>query len=148
MSVLRKPLFRGKDYADQLIKIIGVLGYPSEEDFKCITDDSAKQFVKNLRKYERVEWNVLIPDITTDEISLLDGMLSFDPSKRMTIDEILENPVFAKAMEKVKKREEKTEEVFILDWKEQEIKEMKDAQIWIDKELKDAQKLREERLKM
>jgi serine/threonine protein kinase len=40
--LLRKPLFMGKDYADQLVRIIAILGTPSPNQIAAIPDAGAR----------------------------------------------------------------------------------------------------------
>ncbi len=92
---IRKPLFRGRDYADQLRKILGVLGTPPEDEIAAIPDAGARDFVRSLPHYERVPWRALWVDATVDEEALLDGLLAFNPVHRLSVQKCLESRVFA-----------------------------------------------------
>lgn len=92
---IRKPLFRGRDYADQLRKILGVLGTPPEDEVAAIPDVGAREFVRSLPRYERVPWRALWADATPDEEALLDGLLAFNPAHRLTVRQCLASRVFA-----------------------------------------------------
>lgn len=91
---IRKPLFRGKDYADQLRKILGILGTPSPSDVDAIPDQGARDFVRALPHYEPVAWCSLWRTIRPAEEALLDGMLAFNPAHRLSLAECLASPVF------------------------------------------------------
>ena len=47
--LLRKPLFQGRDYIDQLKLIIRTLGTPSEEDLAFISSSRARAYIKALQ---------------------------------------------------------------------------------------------------
>ena len=53
----RKPLFPGDDYIKQMNLIFGVLGTPSKEDMKFITNDKALEYIKSLKKKPKIEFN-------------------------------------------------------------------------------------------
>lgn len=43
-----KPMFKGKDYVDQLNLILGVLGTPDEETLGRVSSDKARTYLKTL----------------------------------------------------------------------------------------------------
>lgn len=92
--VLRRPLFRGKDYADQLRKILGILGTPSDEEIEAVPDSGARDFIRSLPKYPRVPWVTLFPNLAREEIALIDAMLAYNPKQRFTVAQALSSPVF------------------------------------------------------
>jgi serine/threonine protein kinase len=91
----RRPLFPGKDTLTQLKLILDVHGQQADEDIKGVPN--AKSFVKKAATKEKKPWNK-IPYLkhVTDEntLSLLDGLLEFNPEKRMTVEEALKHPYF------------------------------------------------------
>ena len=46
--LLRQPLFKGSDYLDQLRRIIGFLGRPTESELDFIASSRARAFVRTL----------------------------------------------------------------------------------------------------
>jgi hypothetical protein len=73
--------FASRDYADQLVKIVALIGKPSPEIIARIPDEGAREFVegfakyfvcyvesdtknKGLRDYRRVEWSTLMPKVS------------------------------------------------------------------------------------
>ena len=46
--LLRKPIFPGKDYINQLQLIIDVLGSPSDQELSFINNTKAQQYIKTL----------------------------------------------------------------------------------------------------
>ncbi|KAI8904312.1 kinase-like domain-containing protein [Gorgonomyces haynaldii] len=79
----RAPLFKGKDYVDQLNKILAVLGTPS---------DNAQNYVKSLPKYNKVPWAHVIPEAHQDALDLLESLLKFNPHERIDVDQALKHP--------------------------------------------------------
>lgn len=100
-----RPFFKGKDYVDQLNKIIEKLGTPNEETLQCIGSPRAQEYIRNLPYQPKIDLNrefsktdyrtrqVFPPN--PDAIDLLDKMLAFNPSSRISVDAALEHPYLA-----------------------------------------------------
>jgi len=87
----RKPLFPGQYEVDQLAKIFEMLGTPSEAEWP---DDSA--VLRNNFVYARPRSVVdIVPEIDPLAKDLIEGMLRFDPKKRITAHEALAHPYFS-----------------------------------------------------
>eukprot|EP00898_Chlorokybus_atmophyticus_P001567 jgi/Chlat1/2410/Chrsp17S00181 len=91
----RKPLFPGKDYIHQLNLITQVVGSPEEDDMKFIQSDRARRYLKGLPKKKRVPLQTLYPRSAELAIDLIEKMLVFDPSKRVTVEDALAHPYLA-----------------------------------------------------
>jgi serine/threonine protein kinase len=87
----RKPLFPGKSESDQLSRIFRVIGSPHENEWPKDISISWKMFA-NLRP---VDLQQLIPEIESDAACLLWNMITFDPSKRLSAMQILQQEFFA-----------------------------------------------------
>lgn len=90
----KSPLFPGEDYLDQVQRIIAVLGMPSANDMSFISNDSARRYIRNLPKRQRLPWTNLYPKANSVALDLLNHMLVFDPNQRFTVEECLQHPYF------------------------------------------------------
>ncbi|EGV65334.1 mitogen activated protein kinase [Yamadazyma tenuis] len=106
--LIGKALFPGKDYRDQLLQILRLLGNPSKhsEDMKLLTSKRAKQYLESLPNYERLDFNSVFQhhplrsfsggsSINPWAIDLLERLLIFDPAKRLTVEEAICHPYVA-----------------------------------------------------
>lgn len=91
----RRPLFPGRDYIHQLQLITNFLGTPSEEDIANIGSDRARRYMQSLPFKAPVPLNVQFPAASADALSLLSGLLMFEPSKRLTVTQALDHPYLA-----------------------------------------------------
>ena len=91
----RKALLPGRDYLDQLKRIIDVLGTPSEHDLSCITNVQAVQFLRTLPKKDRKPWAEVFPNATPQALALLDLMLIFNPEERCSMEDALNSEYMA-----------------------------------------------------
>jgi len=109
--ILGKPLFKGKDYVDQLNKILDVLGRspptlsstagllplsmsgtPDGESVRRIASQKAYAYIQSLPPKKTVPFSKLMPAADPQAIDLLTKMLTFDPTTRITVTEALEHP--------------------------------------------------------
>lgn len=87
-----RPLFPGKHYLNQLSLILNVVGTPSPEDMRCIFNEKARLYVETLPKQKKVPWKQLYPQAQEQALELLDKLLSFNPDKRLPVEEALAHP--------------------------------------------------------
>ncbi|KIK09036.1 hypothetical protein K443DRAFT_500378 [Laccaria amethystina LaAM-08-1] len=90
--LLGKPLFKGKDYVDQLNKVLDVLGTPDESVIRKVGSDKAQAYVRSLPFKKAVPLRKILPTADPQALDLLSKMLAFDPSDRITVPEALEHP--------------------------------------------------------
>jgi len=96
----REPFFRGKDNADQLVKIVHVLG--SDDFFAFVTKYNAAvepRMQQLLQNCKRRSWNSYINPscqsrCTPDALALLDRLLVYDMPSRLTAREAMNMPYF------------------------------------------------------
>lgn len=91
----RKPLFPGRDYVHQLRLITELIGSPDEQSLGFLRSESTKNYVRQLQQYPRQEFAAKFPNLSPGAIDLLERMLVFDPSSRITVDEALQHPYLA-----------------------------------------------------
>ncbi|KAG8465618.1 hypothetical protein KFE25_002925 [Diacronema lutheri] len=88
----RKALFPGRDYLDQLKRIIDVIGTPTEADLRAISNPQAVKFLKDLPKKSKRPWADIYPKANPLALELLDRMLAFDPANRISVVDALAHP--------------------------------------------------------
>jgi len=86
-----KPFFKGRDYVDQLNQILHYLGTPNEETLSRIGSPRAQEYVRNLPYMQKVSFAALFRGANPDALDLLDKMLAFDPSSRISVEAALEH---------------------------------------------------------
>eukprot|EP01061_Rhynchopus_euleeides_P009371 TRINITY_DN1853_c0_g1_i1.p1 TRINITY_DN1853_c0_g1~~TRINITY_DN1853_c0_g1_i1.p1 ORF type:complete len:382 (+),score=155.19 TRINITY_DN1853_c0_g1_i1:289-1434(+) len=91
----RKPLFPGRDYINQINIITDALGVPSEDDMEEIKSEEAVRYLKSIKKKPAVPLSTLVPSASKNAIDLIEKMLVFNPSKRITAEEALAHPYLA-----------------------------------------------------
>jgi serine/threonine protein kinase len=93
--LLGRPLFKGKDYVDQLNKILEVLGTPSNDILRRVASERAQAYVRSLPIRKKVSFKKLIPQADPQALDLLEKMLSFDPTTRINVSQALAHPWLA-----------------------------------------------------
>ncbi|XP_021767127.1 mitogen-activated protein kinase homolog MMK2 [Chenopodium quinoa] len=91
----REPLFPGKDYVHQLKLVTELIGSPDDSSIAFLQSENAKRYVRQLPQYPRQQLSAKFPNASPLAIDLLEKMLVFDPSKRMTVNEALCHPYLA-----------------------------------------------------
>ncbi|KAI6129582.1 mitogen-activated protein kinase [Pisolithus croceorrhizus] len=87
-----KPLFPGRDYHHQLSLILDVLGTPTLDEFYAITTRRSRDYIRALPFRKRKPFAQLFPNANPLAIDFLTKTLTFDPKKRLTVEEALEHP--------------------------------------------------------
>ncbi|GKV41571.1 hypothetical protein SLEP1_g49080 [Rubroshorea leprosula] len=88
----RKPIFPGTECLNQLKLIINVLGSQKEADIEFIDNPKARRYIKSLPHSRGTHFSHLYPHADPLAIDLLQRMLVFDPTKRITVTEALLHP--------------------------------------------------------
>ncbi|XP_045138091.1 cyclin-dependent kinase 4-like [Portunus trituberculatus] len=86
----RRPMFEGHTEGDQLQRIFYVIGTPHERDWPRDVSLSRNNFSNHIAKPVRD----VVPEITDDGSDLLEKMLRFVPSRRISAVEALRHPYF------------------------------------------------------
>lgn len=90
--ITAKPLFPGKDYHHQLTLILDVLGTPTMEDYYSVKSRRAREYIRSLPFTKRRSFHALFEGANPLAIDLLEKLLTFNPAKRITVEEALEHP--------------------------------------------------------
>lgn len=91
----RRALFPGKDYLDQIHKIIDILGSPAPEDVEQVTQEKARRYLRSLPPKPKVPFQRLYPHANPLAVDLLERLLAFSPSKRISLEQALAHPYLA-----------------------------------------------------
>ena len=86
-----KPFFKGRDYVDQLNQILHYLGTPNEETLARIGSPRAQEYVRNLPYMQKISFANLFRNANPDALDLLDRLLAFDPTSRMSVEDALDH---------------------------------------------------------
>lgn len=88
--VNRKPIFAGKDHLDQIKKIVSVLGSPTEEELHWLPrNGSARSFLRKCAPAPKASWNKLFPTASSSAVEVIEAMLRFDPTMRITVQDAM-----------------------------------------------------------
>ncbi|KAH0790206.1 CMGC family protein kinase [Histomonas meleagridis] len=90
--ILRRALFPGKGTMNQLALIADTIGSPTEEDLVDCTNPKARQFMQSLPFKPKVPFGLLFPGLDPVIVDILEKMLTWNPKKRITVEEALEHP--------------------------------------------------------
>lgn len=77
---------------DQLNQILHILGTPHEETLSRIGSPRAQEYVRNLPFMPKKQFPSIFPHANPDALDLLNKMLAFDPSSRISVEAALEHP--------------------------------------------------------
>ncbi|XP_045793979.1 mitogen-activated protein kinase homolog MMK2-like [Trifolium pratense] len=91
----RQPLFPGKDYVHQLRLITELIGSPDDTSLGFLRSDNARRYLKQLPQYPRQQFAARFPNMSSGAVDLLEKMLVFDPTRRITVDEALRHQYLA-----------------------------------------------------
>lgn len=92
--LLRKPLWPGNDFMDQLTRIFATTGKPSAAELDYVRSQQALDFVARLPDTPKTEWTALFPHANPKCLDLLDKMLTFHPKKRINVEDAMNHPYF------------------------------------------------------
>ncbi|RKO94901.1 Pkinase-domain-containing protein, partial [Caulochytrium protostelioides] len=87
-----KPLFKGRDYVDQLNQILAVLGTPDDETLRRVGSERAQLYIRSLPPSPKVAFATMFPRAPPLAIDLLEKLLQFDPAARIPVEEALAHP--------------------------------------------------------
>ncbi|XWS71774.1 hypothetical protein CRYUN_Cryun03dG0167600 [Craigia yunnanensis] len=88
----RKPLFPGKDHVHQMRLLTELLGTPTESDLGFLRNEDARRYIRQLPTHPRQLLANVFPHVHPLAIDLIGRMLTFDPTRRITVEEALAHP--------------------------------------------------------
>ncbi|KAG0478738.1 hypothetical protein HPP92_013457 [Vanilla planifolia] len=88
----RKTLFPGRDHMHQLRLITELIGTPTDAELGFVRNEDAKMYIRHLPVLPRQSFATLYHHMSPAAIDLVEKMLTFDPSRRITVDEALAHP--------------------------------------------------------
>ncbi|GAB2285134.1 Mitogen-activated protein kinase 1 [Dionaea muscipula] len=88
----RRPLFPGRDHVNQMRLLTELLGTPTESDLAFLKNEDARRFIQQLPTNPRQPLAAVFPHISPLAIDLVERMLTFDPTRRITVEEALAHP--------------------------------------------------------
>jgi serine/threonine protein kinase len=72
--------------------IIELLGYPEEDELEILADFKDKEMLKKIKRFEGETFEAKFAHCSPEAVDLLKRMLTFDPSKRITVEDSLSHP--------------------------------------------------------
>ncbi|KAK8679052.1 hypothetical protein V6N13_144524 [Hibiscus sabdariffa] len=88
----RKPLFPGKDHVHQMRLLTELLGTPTESDLGFLRNEDARRYIRQLPAHPRQPLVNVFPHVNRLALDLIERMLTFDPTRRITVEEALSHP--------------------------------------------------------
>lgn len=90
-----KTMFKGQHYVDQIKKIFEILGTPKDPSLMTLCSPRVLKFIQSWPKYDKVPLKKLFPHANQLGLDLMEKLLEFDPTKRITAEEALKHPYLA-----------------------------------------------------
>lgn len=72
-----------------------LIGSPDDASLGFLRSDNAKRYMKQLPQFPRQDFRLRFCNMSPGAVDLLERMLVFDPSRRITVDEALHHPYLA-----------------------------------------------------
>jgi mitogen-activated protein kinase 1/3 len=83
------------DSRDQLNVILDVIGTPAPEDIAAVPDPSVRAYLGGLPQRAAKPLSQVCPSASAEALDLLSRLLTFNPRRRLSVQEALEHPYFA-----------------------------------------------------
>mmetsp|Transcript_122294 Transcript_122294/g.280161 ORF Transcript_122294/g.280161 Transcript_122294/m.280161 type:complete len:377 (+) Transcript_122294:1707-2837(+) len=88
----RTPFLMGKDYLDQVKKILETLGTPTPADQEWIPKGSpGRKVIERAGVFKQRPLSYYFPKVSPEGLACAESMLAFDPQKRSNVQEVLEH---------------------------------------------------------
>ncbi|SBT72158.1 mitogen-activated protein kinase 1, putative [Plasmodium malariae] len=86
-----KPLFRGNSTMNQLERIIEITGKPNKKDIEDIKSPFAETIISSFVNIKKRNFSDIFHKVSKDSLDLLQKMLQFNPSKRISAENALKH---------------------------------------------------------
>mmetsp|Transcript_54225 Transcript_54225/g.118219 ORF Transcript_54225/g.118219 Transcript_54225/m.118219 type:complete len:102 (+) Transcript_54225:597-902(+) len=90
--IIGKPIFPGTSTLNQIEKVIRVIGQPSKQDIDAVNSTLAQTLLESMRKTSFVGFKEFQGKCNKDALDLLKLLLTFNPNKRISVNEALQHP--------------------------------------------------------
>jgi len=92
-----KPMFPGSSTMDQIARILEVTGKPAKADVDSIDSQFAATMLEgiNFEKTKKKSYKTMYPGAPESALDLMDKLMQFAPTKRITAEESLAHPYVA-----------------------------------------------------
>ncbi|GAA6060482.1 hypothetical protein JCM10212_007113 [Sporobolomyces blumeae] len=87
-----RPIFKGKDYIDQLNIVLHFLGTPTDKTLRRVGSPRAQDYIRSLPFKPGVPFVQLFPSANPLALDLLAKLLAFDPHERISCEDALVHP--------------------------------------------------------
>jgi mitogen-activated protein kinase 15 len=90
-----KPVFPGTSTLNQLDRVMSFTGRPSAEDVESLQSSLAQTMLESLPPCRTRSLQEFFPSASEDALDLVQNLMQFNPSKRLTIEQALSHPYVA-----------------------------------------------------
>lgn len=90
--LLGRPLFPGKDYHNQMMLTLNVVGTPMVKEMYPIRSKRSREYLSSMPICPRASFRQLFAGASPEALDFLEHTLQFDPLKRMTVEQALSHP--------------------------------------------------------
>lgn len=88
----KEPLLRGGSDAKQLMLTLRLVGTPEDDDLSFLEDKNTQDYVKALPQCREMAFDQVVPEASVTAHNLMQGLLTFDPRKRISAQEAIAHP--------------------------------------------------------
>jgi serine/threonine protein kinase len=92
---IRKPLLPGSSTMNQLERVLEVTGVPTKEEVESIHSKYAQTMIDSVAKRPKREMKDIMKGAPADAIDLVENLMHFDPSRRLSVHEALRHKYMA-----------------------------------------------------
>ena len=92
--IVRKPMFPGTDFMDQLTRVFKVVSIPESDLRGYVIEKDALKFLQSLPPTQADAMEKMFKNAPPGALDLIKRLLCFNPKERLTADEALAHPFF------------------------------------------------------